>query len=355
MNSGYEARKAIRQQAIKNYKPDDSGLLNDGIFGLPFKEEESEIILIPVPWEVTVSYLAGTAKGPEAIRKASTQIDLFDPLNPTGWQHGIFMQQEDEVIKKMCEELRPKVVKYLDSIAEVDVFSEPVLELLTEVNRECEYLNAWVENATEKVIKEGKIAGIVGGEHSVPLGYLHVLSKRNNEFGILHIDAHADLRNAYEGFTYSHASIFFNALDIPQVKKIVQVGIRDFSEGENALVHNSQGRVIMHTDYEIRKKQFAGIHWQQQCDEIINQLPEKVYISFDIDGLQPWLSPHTGTPVPGGFSLEEAIYLLEKLVDSGRKIIGFDLCEVAPGEDEWDGNVGARVLYKLCMLAGKNL
>jgi agmatinase len=91
-----------------------------------------------------------------------------------------------------------------------------------------------------------------------------------------------------------------------------------------------------------------GKSWKKQCKKIVAQLPQKVYISFDIDGLDPKLCPGTGTPVPGGLEFDQAVYLLKALVRSGREIIGFDLVEVAPGESEWNGNVGARLLYKLC-------
>jgi agmatinase len=103
-------------------------------------------------------------------------------------------------------------------------------------------------------------------------------------------------------------------------------------------------------------KAFEGTTWAQQCQEIIAHLPEKVYISFDIDGLAADNCPATGTPVPGGLSFNQALYLLEKVVASGRKIVGFDLVEVAPADkqDEWDANVGARMLYKLCGLILKS-
>jgi agmatinase len=146
----------------------------------------------------------------------------------------------------------------------------------------------------------------------------------------------------------------YNASRIKNIEKIVQVGIRDFSEGENNITRESEGRILMYTEHEIKRSLLEGMNWRELAENIISHLPDNVYISYDIDGLQPWLCPNTGTPVPGGFQLEETTYLLEKLVESGRKIIGFDLCEVSPGEDEWDANVGARVLYKLCLLAAKS-
>jgi agmatinase len=184
---------------------------------------------------------------------------------------------------------------------------------------------------------------------------MHALAERNTDFGILQIDAHMDLRDAYEGFDYSHASIMFNALKIPQISKLVQVGIRDYCETEAQLAADSQGRVEVFYDRELATAQFQGQIWQKSCEKIIKALPDKVYISFDIDGLDPKLCPGTGTPVPGGMEFEQAMYLIEQVAASGRKIIGFDLCEVAPRKkDDWDANVGARVLYRMANLAYKS-
>jgi agmatinase len=189
--------------------------------------------------------------------------------------------------------------------------------------------------------------GIVGGEHSVPLGLIRALHEQHNSFGILHIDAHADLRCAYEGFVYSHASVMYHAGRMPGIS-LCQVGIRDYWSDEADLMGASE-HIHCFSDQELRRKLFEGTDWNKLCRQIIDRLPDKVYISFDIDGLSPDNCPHTGTPVPGGLSFREADYLLHCLALSPKRIIGFDLCEVAPGKDsEWDANVGARMLYKLC-------
>ncbi len=348
-----EERSKAREEKLKNYNPNENGLHDQGIFGLPFTGEESEIVLLPVPWEVTVSYNSGTASGPQEILFASHQIDLFDTLYPGGWRHGIAMQDIVPEWQSLSDKLREDVEFYLDSLSSGIAFPDN-MGITAKVNRECEKLNTWVKAQTSALLEQDKIVGLVGGDHSTPLGYLQALAERHSAFGILQIDAHADLRDAYEGFTYSHASIFYNALQIPQIKKLVQLGIRDFCEAEFELSQSTSGISVIITDYDIKKKSFQGITWHDQCIEYIAHLPEKVYISFDIDGLEPSLSPSTGTPVPGGFKLEEVIYLIELLIESGRKIIGFDLCEVAVDYNEWDANVGSRVLYKLCMLAAKS-
>jgi len=196
----------------------------------------------------------------------------------------------------------------------------------------------------------------LGGDQSTPLGLSKALSKKYDDIGILHIDAHADLRNAYEGFEFSHASIMFNAIKMPQVSRLVQLGIRDYCEAEVQLIQ-SDPRIHTYFDREIKHREYSGENWAGICHEIIGKLPEKVYISLDIDGLDPKLCPNTGTPVPGGLEFEQVLFLVEKLTASGRKVIGFDLNEVSPGEDEWDANVAARLLYRminLCASAKNN-
>jgi agmatinase len=133
------------------------------------------------------------------------------------------------------------------------------------------------------------------------------------------------------------------------VKKLVQVGIRDFGEAEYNFIVASNGRVKTFYDAALKAGQFAGMPWRDEVDNIVRELPQNVYLSFDIDGLDPTLCLHTGTPVPGGLSFAQACALVEGVVRAGKRIVGFDLNEVAPSADggDWDGNVGARLLYKM--------
>jgi agmatinase len=144
----------------------------------------------------------------------------------------------------------------------------------------------------------------------------------------------------------------YNALkEIPQLKKLVQAGIRDYGSDEWDLLKNSNGRIVTYFDKTIRSRIYEGETWKLIAEEIVSNLPEKVFISFDIDGLDRKLCPFTGTPVPGGFELEQVFYLFSKILQSRKKLVGFDLNEVGIGGDtDWDANVGARVLYKLCNL-----
>lgn len=345
-----------KQEKINSFDPSQPGLADESIFGLPFTSEESEIIIIPVPWEVTVSYGAGASDGPEAILDASFQVDLHHQEFPELWKLGMYLDLNDQTSKWAADSVKYKglaqpIISALESGEVIE--SHPTLQSdLDKINKVCRELNEEVKERVLYWTKKGKKVALLGGDHSTPLGYYQALATQNDDFGILHLDAHMDLRIAYEGFAYSHASIMYNALQIPQISKIVQVGIRDFCEQEVEVA--LKDRVLVHTDMDLKAETFSGITWEQQCDAIIASLPQKVTISFDIDGMYPWYCPNTGTPVPGGFSFEQAAYLLSKLAESDKEIIGFDLVEVAPGDDDWDGNVGARMLFHMCGVLAKN-
>lgn len=339
---------------LSGFDPNGPGLLNNHIFGLPFEEEESKVVLLPVPWEVTVSYSTGTARGAEHILRASTQVDLLDAEVKNGWRQGFFMRKIDRQILLRSDYLRKEAELYLSFLAEGGNIEENefLKHTLKEVNEGSYKLNRWVYEQSRDLLAAGKLVGLVGGDHSTPLGFMKALAEQKGEYGILQIDAHCDLRSAYEGFVYSHASIMHNVLnEVPEVTRIVQAGTRDYCEEEWQRILDSNGRVVSFTDRYIRNRLFEGNSWHSICEEIITQLPQQVYLSFDIDGLDPKLCPHTGTPVMGGFETEQVFYLLKKILESGRRLTGFDLVEVSGGSnDEWDANVGARILFRLCNL-----
>lgn len=342
-----------KEDKIKNFDANGIGQLNDGMFGLPFTLDECETVLIPVPWEVTVSYGGGTAEGPKAILDASYQVDLYDPMIKDAWKKGIGMDEISEEVKTKSETLRQSSERYIDALANGTDATDAGLKKTAEtIRQECLWLNNWVKTKALHFMGQGKTVGLVGGDHSTPLGMMQALSEKHESFGILQIDAHADLRDAYEGFEFSHASIMFNALKIKQVEKLVQVGIRDYCEEELNLINNSQGRVKTFFDRDIKYAQFNGDSWDRICNRIVNELPQNLYLSFDIDGLDPKLCPNTGTPVAGGFETDQVLFLLEKVVNSGRRIIAFDLNEVSPGPEgnEWDANVASRLLYRIANL-----
>ena len=338
---------------LSNFDPSSVGNPNNNIFGLPFSEEDARLVILPIPWEVTVSYNGGTARAPDHIFSASLQVDLFDPESKHNWRQGIYMREPNKKILTKSDYLRKEAELYIKYISQGELVADNkfMCKTLKEINEGSIFLNDWVYQQTKELMDAGKLVALLGGDHSTPLGYFKAIADKYEEFGILQIDAHCDLREAYEGFNYSHASIMYNALEqIPNLKKLVQVGIRDFCEEELDYISGSNERIVTFFDKLIKERQYEGESWKSIADDIVSRLPQNVFISFDIDGLDPKLCPHTGTPVHGGFETEQIYYLFKKLMQSGRKIIGFDLNEVGVSHDEWDENVGARVLYKLCNL-----
>ncbi len=338
---------------LSKFDSDGVGNPNNNIFGLPFTEEEARLVIVPVPWEVTVSYGGGTARSPEHVFKASLQVDLFDPDVPDGWKQGFYMRPIDKKILLKSDYLRKEAELYIDFISKDESVegNKFMCKSLKDINEGSKFLNNWVYEQTSELLKQGKLVALLGGDHSTPLGFFKAIAEHHGEYGILQIDAHCDLREGYEDFKYSHASIMYNALaEIPEIKRIVQVGVRDYGKSEWDFICGSNYRVITYFDRELKSRQYEGEIWKQICDEIVSRLPQKVYISFDIDGLDPKLCPNTGTPVQGGLETEQVNYLFRKVVQSGRQLIGFDLNEVGVGENDWDANVGARELFKLCNL-----
>lgn len=339
---------STKEEKIKSFNPNDSAQAENNIFGLPFNQEESEIVILPLPWEVTVSYHAGTAEGPKAVFEASGQVDLYDPLVEDAWKTGIFMQPTKDSWRTKGQELRSLSVRLIallnSGVSEKEI--QKLDHLRKEINFGCEKFKKEVKLAASEILKEGKLLVGLGGDHSTPLGIIEAVAEHFGEFGILQLDAHADLRNAYEGFTYSHASIMYNALQVKEVKKLVQVGIRDYCQEEVDLIKSSNGRIFTKFDKDIKHDKYKGRSLKEIFSEVVKELPDKIYLSFDIDALDPKLCPATGTPVAGGFEAEEILFLLEMILESGKKIIAMDLNEV--GHNEWDANVAARLLYRLC-------
>ena len=320
-----------------------------GIFGLPFEPDEARLVLLPVPWEATTSYGGGTSLGPKAVLEASRQVDLFDLDVTKPYEAGIAILNEDARVVAWNEEGKEAASHV---IADPFALGTAIAADRDVVNRLSGEVNRFVETETERLFAAGKIPGVLGGDHSVPFGAILAASRRYPELGILHVDAHSDTRAAYEGFEHSHASIMWNATRAIPKLRLVQVGIRDICEAEIEYVEELGDRAKVFYDRDLVRARHRGEPWERLVDQMVAALPSDVWVSFDIDGLDPRFCPHTGTPVPGGLDFSEAVTLLRTIVSSGRTIVGFDLSEVAPNlaadSDEWDANVGARILYKLC-------
>ena len=338
------------EEIVRNFDPNGPGY-KGRLFGLPFAPENSTVVIIPVPWEVTVSYHSGASLGPAAILDASIQVDLFMKDIPDAWKLGISMLPIPDNLSQESTRLRELATQYILRTDQQGSY-DPRDPILVKINEASENLNIYVKTTAQKLLRDRKLVGMVGGDHSVPLGFIRALAETYPRFGVLQIDAHADLRKSYQGFTYSHASVMYNVLKLPAVNRLVQIGIRDYCEEEVQVMERGLGRVVTFFDEDIKSEMYNGVTWKQICDKIIAALPDLVYISFDIDGLDPKLCPNTGTPVAGGFEYHQIVFLLKQLARSGKRIIGFDLNEVAGSQGDWDANVGARLLYHLANWMG---
>lgn len=329
----------------KDFDPDAPALASSGIYGLPFAPEDSRVVIVPVPFEATTSYGGGTSKGPAAVLEASRQVDLFDHETGRPYAAGISMLDVPRNVARWNREAKALAATVIEKGGPVDKKTRAAAD---QVNEYGVQVNEWVYEQTRDLLDAGKMPVILGGDHSVPFGAIRAYAESYPGLGILHLDAHADLRDAYEGFTWSHASIFNNVMrKIDGIGRLVQVGVRDLGETERKMIEAFEGRIVTFFDADLSRRKDDGIAFSRICDDVVAALPDDVYLSWDIDGLDPTLCPGTGTPVPGGLSWNEAIALLRAVKRSRKRIVGLDLCEISPGETEWDANVGARLLYKM--------
>lgn len=336
-----------KKKLIKRFDPNGVGQAGK-LFGLPFTPENSEIVVIPVPWDVTTSFKDGASLGPKAVLNVSSQIDLFMSKIEDAWKLGICMLPIDDEWIEKNDQTRTYATEYIKFLEgkKVDLSDEDIDLILKSINILSRKINEWVFTKSSEILKEGKVPVVLGGDHSSPYGLMKAIAHHHGEIGVLQIDAHADLRPSYEGFQYSHASIMHNLLKLDNITRLVQVGIRDYCEQEHDLMQEDS-RIITFLDAKMAEEQFRGVNWNDQVNTILNSLPEKIYITVDVDGLDQFYCPNTGTPVPGGLSYNQLVYLFEQIAKSGKKILSFDICEVSGKNGDWDAIVGSRLLYTL--------
>ncbi len=268
--------------------------------------DKSAIAILSFPLEKTVSYGKGAAKGPRAILKASHYVEFYD----------------EELDREICFE------KGIATLPSGDYAKLPLKKALDKI-----YLQ------TKKIIEDGKFVVSLGGEHTVSFPIIKAHKEKYNEFTVLQIDAHSDLRDSYEGTKYSHACVMARVAEFTE--DIVQVGIRAQCKEEADFIK----RKGIKTFYarQIREGKY-GKNWQRK---IVDSIGEKVYITFDVDGFDPSLLPATGTPEPGGLFWDETLNLL-KLVAERKEIIGFDVVELAPSKAHPASEfIAAKLVYKL--------
>ncbi|WP_444891520.1 agmatinase [Microbulbifer sp. VAAC004] len=271
------------------------------------KPEDAFFHIIPIPYEETVSYGGGTGKGPASILEASWQLETFDNFS---------------------------------SPCELGIYTRPPVS----VSDAAEQVMDNIAAATQEVLALGKMPVGIGGEHSVTWGIIKgLLDAGETDFGVVQIDAHADLRDRYEGHKHSHASVM--RLVVEAGVPLFQLGIRAYCEEE------MQARKDYNVGY-LDAHQLVPNNVQEF--QLPENFPKKVFFTLDVDGMDPSVFPSTGTPVPGGLGWYQTLNLFESVARQ-RQIIGFDVLEFAPidGFHAYDF-AAAQLMYKLMGIIQRN-
>lgn len=262
------------------------------------KLENAKIVLIPVPYDGTSTWQKGADKGPEAFLDASENMELYD------------IETDSEV--------------YKEGIYLTDAVTE---------NSSPEAMVETIHATTKKYINKNKFVTLFGGEHSISIGTIRAFNECFNNLTVLHIDAHADLRKEYEGSSCNHACAVYEA---SQTTNLVQVGIRSMDISEKTSMN--MDKVFFAHDMAVNE------YWM---DEVIDQLTGNVFITFDLDAIDPSLLPSTGTPEPGGLFYYETLEFLKR-VFTERNVVGFDIVELCPNENEKSSDfLAAKLYYKM--------
>jgi agmatinase len=279
----------------------------------PFGEEgvepaKARFVLVPVPYERTTTYRRGTAGGPAALLAAGTQVELFD--------------EETRVAPlEAGVALLPPVTSSLMPDALADT----------------------VEAVVAPHLAAGRVVGCLGGEHSISLGPIRAAARRHEGLGILHVDAHPDLRDEYEGTRFGHGCVMRRVLEEKSVARLVQVGLRAVSADDDAVIRGDP-RIRPFYAHELHRRK----DWTRA---VLDELPPRVYVSLDVDGLDPAVVPGTGTPEPGGLAWWDALALLRAVL-AQRTLVAFDIVELLPEPHSRVSDfAAAKLLFKVLAYA----
>ena len=260
--------------------------------------EKSKIILIPVPYDGTSTWGKGADKGPDAFLEASENMELYD------------IETDSEVYKQGIH------------------LTEPITE-----NSSPEAMVNKVHNITKDFIKRNKFVTLFGGEHSISIGSIRAFNECFDNLTVLQIDAHADLRESYEGTKYNHACAVYEA---SQTTNLIQVGIRSMDAIEKTVM-DEEKTFFAHD-------MIADEYWS---DKVIEAMTDNVFITFDLDAFDPSIMPSTGTPEPGGLLWYETIEFLKQVFED-KNVVGFDIVELCPNENDRSSDfLAAKLYYKM--------
>jgi agmatinase len=276
--------------------------------------DTARVVVVPVPFDATTCYRPGTREGPQAIIDASRNLELYDPeLRRSPYTVGIHTLRAIEPVMGNAQAMVERI-----------------------------------ERVTGELLDRGKYVVALGGDHSISIGVIRAFARRHPNMSVLQFDAHADLREEYEGNTLSSATIMRRVLDV--CPRTAQVGIRSLSEPEAQLVQERQLPLWLASDIQ-RQTARERDEW---ISNVVRSLAAEVYVTFDIDAFDPSLVPGTGTPEPGGLGWYEVMDLLST-VTSQRRVVGFDVVELSPlVEGHVSPVVAAKLVYKLVGMAVPN-
>lgn len=325
---------------------------NGCFLGLPIAENDAQTVVLCAPWAGAQadSHIHTAAAN---VLEASYRLPLYDPDVPDAWKRGFSLRLPDAQLSERGKQFREKA-------AGLSLFAESgespsegryVQTSFEEVDKEAAALKQELRQEAKALLDNHKSVGLLGGDSSTQLGLLEALAERYPEFGILHLGARMGLNTSWPGPACSPETFLHHALQLGSVAQLTLAGARHCSPREEKTANGKENIAVFY-QHEIRRRLFRGHTYSQICGDIIRDLPDRVYISFDIDALLPHYRPHSAGTAPGGFEFEEATYLLKRLVDAELEIIGFGLCGVAGEPHTWEGQVGAQLLYRLGNLMG---
>ncbi|MDP2278733.1 MAG: agmatinase [Nitrospirota bacterium] len=268
--------------------------------GLPDNDiayAQASTVILPIPFDKTSTWLKGADKGPGAIIEASKYLELYD------------IETDSEVYRKGFFTAKP-----------IHATSSSVLLRKA-------------DETVSRYLKDNKLVVTLGGDHSVSIGVIKSYAKHYKNLSVLHLDAHADLRDSYEGSPYNHACVMARAREFTKI--IISVGIRSMDSSERAYV-------------DIKKMFFAhDIHASDKwINNAVRLLSDSVYITIDLDVFDPGIMPSTGTPEPGGLGWYQIMKLLAS-VSKSKRIVGFDVVELCPSKDKAPDFLAAKLIYTL--------
>ena len=277
-------------------------IFNFGGIELPYSEYgKAKIVVLPVPYDMTATYVPGARNGPKAVIEASNHMELYD------------------------EELGKETYRVgIDTGETLDVADKSPEDMLNMVSK-----------AVSSEIESQKYQVVMGGEHSISLGVVRELVKKYPNLSVLQLDAHADLRDSYDGTPYNHACV---GRRISELCPLVQVGVRSISKEE--VDFKKLSKVVTISDHEVKQ----GQRWSEK---VLDNLTDDVYLTFDLDVLDPAIMPAVGTPEPGGLNWHETIRFL-RMISQKKRIVSFDMVELTPQP----GNVApdflaAKLMYRI--------